>query len=349
MLTNVYKVINNLLGQNISTFTIIKIFMLYIPASFQLTIPMSIMIAILMSLGRLAADSEIIVLRACGVSIKQISKPVWIFAILMTIFNFYSINYLSPMSLYKARKTIQKILENTDTLTLSEKKTININTKKITIEKIDNNHLTNIKIIDEFKNIITAQSGIIEYSENEIILKLTDGYLDKPVSDNFEKYDRNKFGELVLTIELPETNKNKELPKKDDELSYFELAKKIKSKNNNAPETLVDLYLKLTIPFACIALTFVGLPIGLTARRTGKAIGFTWGILSIFVYYLITSGVNAIAYNLNNPKALINHLLQYIFTKSDILFLIKYILWLPNIIMCIFGMLIYFKFVKNKL
>ncbi|HON57859.1 MAG TPA: LptF/LptG family permease, partial [bacterium] len=144
MLTNVYKVINNLLGQNISTFTIIKIFMLYIPASFQLTIPMSIMIAILMSLGRLAADSEIIVLRACGVSIKQISKPVWIFAILMTIFNFYSINYLSPMSLYKARKTIQKILENTDTLTLSEKKTININTKKITIEKIDNNHLTNI-------------------------------------------------------------------------------------------------------------------------------------------------------------------------------------------------------------
>jgi LPS export ABC transporter permease LptF len=330
MLRYIYKIINLVVGKGADFFDVIKLFFLSIPAGFQLIIPMSLIISILMALGRLAADSEIIVLRACGIKFKTLIKPILIFSIILAILDFYSVNYLSPQTLYAGRKLLYKISKQNPVLSFEENKSIVIGNKKIRIGKIKDNKIFDVMIIDEDKNTITANSGIIKHEKNNIKLLLEKGYIEKYVSDDYIKYDRSEFGNLVINIPIITKNTDTVLKKENKEMSFFELKKYLNTSKKINNEYYVDLYNKLTIPFACIALSFIAIPIGLSAKKTGKAIGFTWGIVSIFAYYALFAGFNTIAVKSSEPQ------------------LIKIIVWIPNFIMLISGIILY-RLKMNKI
>jgi len=47
----------------------------------------------------------------------------------------------------------------------------------------------------------------------------------------------------------------------------------------------VDLHLKASFPFANLLLVFLGVPLGVIRRGSGKAIGFGLSLLVSFLYY----------------------------------------------------------------
>lgn len=331
MFTNVYKIINMVLGKGINSIEVIKLFLLYIPASFQLTLPISLTISILMTLGRLAADSEIISMRACGVSISKISEPIIIFSVVLTILDFFTINYFSPYCMYEARKQLNRLVSKSPAITLKEQQPIVISGKKIKINKIVNDDIYDIMILDEYKNTITAKSGKWIRKPDSIKLILNDGFIEKPVGQNYEKYDKYVFSSITVDIPAQDLSYSENPPKNDNEMSFFELLKKIKSESNVSSKTITGMYSKITIPFACISFMFIAIPIGLTAKKSGKAVGFTWGILSIFIYYVIYAGINAVSAGVNNHE------------------IIKYIIWIPNLIISAAGIFIYKFYVIHKL
>src|SRR4030088_2200219 len=59
---------------------ILKLFLCIFPAVFTFTIPMAVLIGVLLGLGRMSADSEIIALTALGIGRRRILLPVGIFA-----------------------------------------------------------------------------------------------------------------------------------------------------------------------------------------------------------------------------------------------------------------------------
>ncbi|MFZ2491673.1 MAG: LPS export ABC transporter permease LptG [Thermoanaerobaculia bacterium] len=67
-----------------------------IPNIVVMTLPMSLLFGILIAVGRLSADSEIIALRALGISTRQIYRPVFLFSFLMFVLNLYLMNFLVP-------------------------------------------------------------------------------------------------------------------------------------------------------------------------------------------------------------------------------------------------------------
>jgi lipopolysaccharide export system permease protein len=52
-----------------------------IPFALSLTIPMSLLLALLIAFGRLSADREFVAMQACGVSLLRLLRPVGLFAI----------------------------------------------------------------------------------------------------------------------------------------------------------------------------------------------------------------------------------------------------------------------------
>ena len=56
------------------------IIILHLPSVFVMTIPMGVLLATVMTLNSLSLSSEITVMRACGIGINRISKPIFIFA-----------------------------------------------------------------------------------------------------------------------------------------------------------------------------------------------------------------------------------------------------------------------------
>ena len=61
---------------------------LNLPSVIVMTIPMGVLLATVMTLNKLSLDSEITVMRACGIGLNRIAKPIFIFAICMSVFSF---------------------------------------------------------------------------------------------------------------------------------------------------------------------------------------------------------------------------------------------------------------------
>jgi len=342
MFTNINKTISLMVNKSAEITEILKIFVFFIPASLYITIPSSLIISILMSLGRLSSDSELIVLKSCGVKIRQIIKPIIYFSLLMTFFSFISINFISSKSMYKARFLLKKIFVKNPMLILKSNKPIVIKNQKIKIKKISGNNIEGITIIDKNKNTITAKKGKLIFSKNNIKIVLNNGIVEKIVGKLYSKYDINKFKNLIINIprKLNTDIKKIKLTKNSKEYSFFEFKKKIKEKlkSKNVKEykkkqinmDLVDLYDKIILPFSCLSLAILAIPLGFSSKKTGKAIGFTWGIFSIFFYYTFLTWIKSLCLEVN------------------ILFLIKYIMLIPNIIFFSLGLYLFYRLVLKK-
>ncbi|HET7433916.1 MAG TPA: LPS export ABC transporter permease LptG [Thermoanaerobaculia bacterium] len=73
-----------------------KLLALSLPHIIVLTVPMSLLFGILIAVGRLSADSEIIAMRALGISTRTIYRPVFLFSVAIFLVNLYLINYVMP-------------------------------------------------------------------------------------------------------------------------------------------------------------------------------------------------------------------------------------------------------------
>ena len=63
--------------------------LLNIPSVIVLTIPMGVLLSTVMTLNKLSLSSEITVMRACGIGLNRIAKPIFIFAIIMSLSSFF--------------------------------------------------------------------------------------------------------------------------------------------------------------------------------------------------------------------------------------------------------------------
>jgi LPS export ABC transporter permease LptG len=76
--------------------TVGKLLLLSIPYIVVMTVPMSILFGVLIAVGRLSADSEIIAMRALGISMRTIYRPVFVFTFLVFLIALYLINVVMP-------------------------------------------------------------------------------------------------------------------------------------------------------------------------------------------------------------------------------------------------------------
>ena len=110
----------------------------------------------------------------------------------------------------------------------------------------------------------------------------------------------------------------------------FELYKEIKSfkkDNLNMNYYLVEFHKKISIPFACLAFTFIGIPLGIMVRRGGKAIGFGISLALIFIYYLLL-----VLGEMLGERGTINQFVA---------------LWIPNLVLMLTGIIISIKLSKS--
>jgi LPS export ABC transporter permease LptG len=76
--------------------TVVKLLVLSLPHITVLTVPMSLLFGILIAIGRLSADSEIIAMRALTISTRTIYRPVFLFSFAVFLLNLYLMNVVLP-------------------------------------------------------------------------------------------------------------------------------------------------------------------------------------------------------------------------------------------------------------
>ena len=98
-----------LVGSNAKFFTVAPLFAWAIPPLLPLTIPFGVLVGILIGLGRLSSDGEIIAMRAAGVSSRKVIAPVLFFATLGVALAAYASLILTPKAAMESTRILNQI------------------------------------------------------------------------------------------------------------------------------------------------------------------------------------------------------------------------------------------------
>ncbi len=120
LLNQVARRFDTLAGKGLDWTVIGEVFLLCIPFILALTLPMAVLVAVLFSFSNLAADSEITAMRASGVSVPQLVRPVFVWALLMAVFTFGFVDQVLPRSNARLRTLLFDISRKSPTFQLNE-------------------------------------------------------------------------------------------------------------------------------------------------------------------------------------------------------------------------------------
>src|SRR5439155_8099543 len=100
--------------KDLSIRSVVTILLFYLPRVLELTIPMAILLGVLVGIGRLSTDSEIVALRASGVSYWKVLYPVLSLGIVGWVISSLLIVGVEPGANYKRHQIYNRLMYSAD-------------------------------------------------------------------------------------------------------------------------------------------------------------------------------------------------------------------------------------------
>ena len=267
------------------------IIILHLPSVFVMTIPMGVLLATVMTLNNLSLSSEITVMRACGIGINRIAKPIFIFGIVMACASFIVNETVVPvmtkqstdLALYAFSK--KNIPEGKENFTFKEVKDEGTLKRLFYVGDCTDGVLHNITVMDASKDgtiqILQAREGVT----TEKGWKFQKGAV-YTVTERGKALDTTIFDDTNITFGMDlskEMNRNLA-----NEKNFMQLCKYLASSDTEDRKILtISLFDKIALPLTTIVLVLIGVPLAITPPRVRYNRGFLFSILIIFAYYLI--------------------------------------------------------------
>lgn len=185
LLNQVARRFGQLVGKGLPWSVIGEVFLLCLPFIIAMTLPMAVLVAVLYTFSHLAADSEITAMRASGVSVVQLLRPMLLAGALLTAGNFWFTDQVLPKSNARLRNLLINISRKKPTLELREQVINEIPPSGLFLRssRIDPNsgRLRSVTIYDmagtDNRRIIYADSGVMGFANDgqDLQLRLFDG------------------------------------------------------------------------------------------------------------------------------------------------------------------------------
>lgn len=293
-----------LFSSTASLFLTLRIIFSLLPGVLVITLPFSLLIGVLMALNRLASDSEIIALQASGLNLLRIAAPLLACGLAGAGASAYLTIHLMPRLITDAKAIRRDLLLQALTTPI----------KPQTFDTHFPNLLLYIRDIDresgEWRGIfivrrnaekegdmvvLTANRARLRMTQAapvELELDLIEGLLLNISSHSPEKQTIVRFTqqEFKISSETPAIAQSIEKERSSQELSLTELHNR-GSKGDSPLErrqAQVEWHKRLALPFACLALILVAIPLGTTTTRgAGRTLAFAVGFGLAVLYYLV--------------------------------------------------------------
>lgn len=283
--------------RNSSSFTnVLQVFLFTLPNLFWVTIPMSVLVGILLGLSRLAADSEIIAIRASGLGVTYFVRVASIVAVSGALIGLVN-------SLYIAPRANQAILNMEQSLAASQ---ASYQIQPRVFYEEFRNHVLYVQDVrggtgaanwrqvfmadvndPAFPRIVTAASAtVVNDSSFELLMRLRDGA--EHTVDSSQQYTISTFSSTDLPLTLN--------PQSDVHLGRMDTAIYAVPTSQlldriHGPQSrrfLIELNSRFSYPAACLVLMLIGVPLGVISRRGGKSSGFVYTLLLVVLYYILS-------------------------------------------------------------
>lgn len=314
LMGNVIKIADLIINKGVDPLSVGKLFLFMIPYLLTYIVPIASLAAVLLALGRLSGDNEIVAIRAGGIHLFRLIQPLLtlglILSLVLVIFN----DRVIPYAHFATRKTLMEVGVKNPAAALEPGVFINsFQNYVLFIYRIDENKLTNVRIYEpqgEGKPTRTIVAKRGEFSavpeKNLVKLKLIDGTSDEPDPENPNNFYKLNFKTYFMTLNLNQAQAPGDIEKKPKDMTIAELRREIarlKREGIDPTPLITEINEKIALAFACLAFMLLGAPLAVITRRREKSINFGIAFLIVGAYYLLLIGSEALSLRgLVNPQ-----------------------------------------------
>lgn len=261
ILQTVWLFIAELAGKDLDVVLIIKFLMFSMPRIIPLVLPLSILLASIMTFGNLAENYEFAAMKSAGISLQRAMRSLIAFILLLSIVAFFFANNVIPFAEYKFINFRKNIAQVKPAMAIAEGQFSDIGDYNIKVNKKSGdkgNILTGVTIHkkssvdDGSKTVIKAKNGKLVSSEQSSILQLVlnDGYyyedlIPKKYEDRIKMpFAKSAFKKYTLNIDLSQLNKvevdENNIANTNTMLTIDELSYTLDSLNKNLKTEIVS-------------------------------------------------------------------------------------------------------------
>ncbi|MBF0253736.1 MAG: LptF/LptG family permease [Candidatus Omnitrophica bacterium] len=299
------KMFDLVINRGVDILRILQIFVYLTPFIFVFTIPMAASVAALLTFGRMSADSELVALRASGVSLARIVRPILWVAVILSLFSFYLNDQIASRCHFMMRRVSSEISLRSPTALLEEGVFIkSFQDIVLFIHRIEENKLKQIRIYQPQKNgptrtIIAEEGELIPLPEQNVIkLKLSNGASDEPDANDPGRFYKLRFGTYYLPLDISNLKFREPMEKKRKELTLRELwtqFNRLKNEGFIDPYALTEIHKKIAMGFAAFCLVFISIPLAIRVHRSEKTVGFAIALILGTFYWALLIGASSAA------------------------------------------------------
>jgi LPS export ABC transporter permease LptG len=136
--------------------------------------------------------------------------------------------------------------------------------------------------------VTLAKSGLLvnEAAHDRLVIHLAQGMTHEIDPQNPAQYSVVSFTDTDIPVPLDQESASASESQSPQLLSLKQLMKQTHSPRQRQA-ALVELHYRFALPVASLVLALVGISLGLSTRKGGKAVGLILTILLVFIYYII--------------------------------------------------------------
>lgn len=300
------------LSDGASPFQVLQLTIVLLPGVMAKTFPMAMLLSGLLAFGRLSSDSEIVAIKASGVSVGRIMVPVATFGILVALMTFAFNDKLVPSATQKAIG-IKKLIDNELKGQTAQEMSQGIyQDKKLKASfwaqdfSFEHRTLTNVVLTvydTEERPSAYVFANELEYTDEKKWVARGGVTMTPATGGSFARFD-NAFPPGVPEIDSTPAELLAKALRDLDALPMEEMGNQIK-KLRSIPKQTPDLqkqvinlefgyWNKIALPLAALVFGLVGAPLGIRSHRVPASAGF-WIAVIIILAYMFLANVMSIS------------------------------------------------------
>lgn len=282
------------------------LFLCTLPPVLGFTLPMSVLVGVLIGLGRLSADSEIVALYASGISLRRLLLPIGLVASAAAVGTLLSTFWLGPASLRTARHLEARLLSSQASFSV-QPRVFDERFPRFVLYVQDveagATHWRGVflassgnaagMISPQLANrsqesaITTSEDALIVSgpAEGQVQLHLGSGSTHEYDPHDPSQYNVTTFGETDFPVDVSgatTSQKTSSLSPADQPVEAL-----LSNQGPGWREARIELQRRIAFPAACLVFALLGVPIGVRPRRGGRAAGLILALVLIGGYYFI--------------------------------------------------------------
>lgn len=223
ILQGIWLFIAELAGKDLDFLTILKFLSFYAPNVVPLVLPLSVLLASIMTFGSFSENYEFAAMKSSGISLQRAMKYLTVFIVLLSIVAFVFSNNVIPQAQYKFINLRQNIVQQKPAMAIAQGQFNQIGNTNIKVQEKSGDKGQFLKGIVIHKKssigngastIINAKNGILSSDDNGNLLNLElfDGnYYEDIVPTKYEEqkkmpFAKSTFKKYILTIDIGKLN-----------------------------------------------------------------------------------------------------------------------------------------------